>query len=238
MKKIDCMLRTALIVVCSVFAITMNGCIPDSRNCIPTEYEYCEDSTLAYFNISNTAKNWLLVDSFSTGNVVFKNQNGASVSFNTTTKKGTNSIISGKHTVDVYDDCVEKFVCPVKVKFDSYEINYAASNYGLNLNLRLQRDSADNLNDTNPESWMEYLSVIQGQNSLNFIPGADHPNYAKNQVIPSITINNILYTNVVHVYDSSLLNIQNLKIMGLYYTPEKGILRYYYNKNNDVWTIQ
>lgn len=236
MKKFDYMLRTVLIVVCSVFAITMDGC--DPPDCIPTENEYCEDSTLAYFNVSNTAKNWLLVDSISFANIVFKNQNGASINFNTTTKENTYSIVSGKHTVNVNDDCVEKFVCPVKVKFDGYEINYAATNYGLNLNFRLLRDSADNLNDTNPESWMEYLSVIQGQNSLNFIPGSDHPKYAKNEIIPNLSINNIAYTNVVHVYDSSLLNTLNLKIMGVYYTPKKGILRYYYNKNNDVWTIQ
>ncbi len=231
--------RLALIVVCTTFAIVMNSCFGYYDECAGTQSNYCNDSTLAKFYASNEAVAWLNVDSLTRKQgIVFKSNTGAEIQFTTSNLDRITALEISKYQVAVNNDCFENVSCPIYIKQYNYELTYNSTGYGLVLKFNLNRDTADNIRDTNEKNWKEYLSFKQGSFTLKFIPNKDSVGFAKTKFYPSININNINYADVYHVYDSSLINSSYLRIMGFYYSASNGLLRYYFNKNNDVWTVQ
>lgn len=233
------LVRPVLIVVCVTFAILMNSCFGYYDECTGTQNNYCNDSTLAKFYASDEADAWLNVDSLTRKQgILFKSNTGAEIEFATSNLDRITALEITKYQVPVNNDCFENVSCPIFIKQYNYELTYNSYGYGLVLKFNLNRDTADNIRDTNEKNWKEYLSFKQGSYTLKFIPNKDSVGFAKTKFYPTISINNVNYIDVYHVYDSSLINSSNLRIMGFYYNPSNGLLRYYFNKNNDVWTLQ
>jgi hypothetical protein len=232
--------RPALVIVCVVFGILMNSCFGYYDDCFNTsETSYCNDSTINKIYASDEAFAWLDVASITDKqDIKFKSNTGAEIKFVTNDIERISAIEVDKYKYAVNNDCYENVNCPVWVKIYNNELTYTSFGSGLTLKFNFNRDTAENLFDTNDANWREYLSFKQGSTVLKFIPNKNSDGFAKQMYYPTLSLNNVDYTKVYHVYDSSLLNSPYLKIMGFYYNASNGLLRYYFNKNNDVWTKQ
>ncbi len=231
------LVRTVLIVVCTTFAILMNSCIGYYDECASGS-AYCEDSTAANFNLSNEARNWWINDSIGLGSVTFKNQLGATLLlYKTQTSARLTSLAFDTYKFDRKNDCKELVDCDITIKYTAYAFTYFQSEYNFKISLNLLRAIPSDTKNIERSNWPEYLAFTQNANQLKLIPGQFNPGYNKQELIPSILVNDTTYTNIIHVYDSSSINNSKLAIIGYYYTPTDGIIRYYFN-NNDVWTIQ
>ncbi len=231
------LVRPVLIVVCVTFAILMNSCFGYYDEC-GTGSAYCEDSTVATFNITPEASSWWINDSVNIGYVEFKNELGATLSLYKT--KVNTRIMSTPFDTYKYDrqnNCKDLIDCDIRFRFMGYSFDYFQSEYNFKISIKLDRAIPTNTNNLDSSLWTEHLVFTNRSKTIKLIPNQPNPAYSTFETIPSININNKTYTNAIHVYDSSLMNLNTLEIVGYYYTPTDGLIRYYLN-NNDVWSIQ
>jgi hypothetical protein len=231
------LVRPVLIIVCTAFAILMNSCLGHYDNCNPA-YSYCEDSTAANFKLSQEASTWWLNDSIPSGMVEFKNESGASLTLSTLKiSPGITTKVFDTYKYDRKNECKELLDCNVRIIFTTYGFDYYEPNYNFRISIRIDRSIPTNTSNLDSSLWTEHLVFTSRNKSLKLTPNQHNTNYNTFEKIPTLQLNNKTYTNAIHVYDSSLLKSKTLEIVGYYYTPSDGLIRYYYN-NKDVWTIQ
>ncbi len=233
------LVRTVLIVVCTTFAILMNSCFGNYDECSASfSQSQCVDSTAANFKLSQEASTWWLNDSISDGTIEFKNETGSKLTLSKTKiNPGIIGKVIGNYKYDRKNECKELLNCKVKVIFTTYGFDYYEPNYNFRINVIIDRSIPINTNNLDSNLWTEHLVFTCRNKSLRLIPTQQNTNYNKFEKIPSILINNKTYIDAIHVYDSTLLQSKTLEIVGYYYTPTDGLIRYYYN-NKDVWSIQ
>lgn len=231
------LVRTALIIVCVLFAILMNACFGYYNECANRQGN-CYDSTAATYNLSSQAKSWLINDSIKIGDVEFKNNHGASyLLYKSYIKPRITYLPFDKYTLNLQDDCNELLYCDIHINYYSYRYTYYQSDYNFKITVDLYRAIPSNIFNMDSTNWKEYLEFKNKTYGIKLIPGQNNPLFNKQELIPSIIINNKSYSNVIHVYDSTLMNKNTIEIVGYYFTPTQGIIRYYFN-NNDVWSLQ
>lgn len=231
------LVRPVLVVVCTVFAILMNSCYGFYDECANRE-AYCNDSTVANFKLSTNAKNWWINDSIKSGNVVFNNADGATIElYKAFSSNKIKYLQFDQYVMNLNDDCKEELNCPIQIKYTGYQMNYYNSEFNFKITIDLNREIPFNTANLDSTNWSENIAFLNKNNTLKLIPGINDGRFNKSELIPTISLNNKTFSNVYHVYDSSLLNKSSIEIMGYYFNAKQGIVRYYLN-NNDVWTLQ
>lgn len=229
--------RSALLIVCVLFAILMNACYGYYDECAYRQGN-CRDSTAATFNLTAQAKSWWINDSIKNGNVVFKNNLGASYTIYKSFLNSRMTYLSfDKYQLDLQDDCKDLVDCDIHINFYGYQFTYFQSDYNFKISVNLNRAIPTNTSNMDSTNWKEYIEFTNKKSSIKLIPGQNNSLFNNQEFIPTVSINNKLYSNVIHVYDSTLMNKNTIEIVGYYFTPEQGIIRYYFN-NNDVWSLQ
>lgn len=231
------LVRPVLIIVCTTFAILMNSCFGYYDECA-NRSQYCNDSTVANFKISAEAKKWWINDSIQSGNVIFKNESGASMElYKSYFSPKTKYLEFDEYTMDLNDECVDPLKCPIQIKYSAYQMTYYNSLYNFRITIDLNRAIPLNTSNLDSMNWSENISFLNKNNSITLIPGKTDDRFNKFEFLPNYTIQNKVFENVYHVYDSSLIDKNSIEIMGYYFNSKKGIIRYYLN-NKDVWTLQ
>lgn len=200
--------RRALVIVCIAFGLLDNACVFDSNpNChVITHYSQakglCNEDILHYFTEMPLGNNWLKLDSL---------PNGKYLNFKSLTATNTLKVAKGDFNIylDVYFTEVKKgstcTECPTQVKLVNRSCFYKIDNQTI-ITLKSNREMTKSPNYSEMD-WPEYIEISTYENGdLNHIPGVEDEKFKDNILLPTYTIGNKIYTNVIHVYDSTVLN--------------------------------
>ncbi len=213
----------------------MDSCYLGDK-CNEFYYSSCKDSVTADFSLSDAAKSWWFIDSIGTNYIKFRNQLGAELDFY---RKSTSTYLAKVYDTYTYypPDCDNVQNCDISVSYKSYNTLYFDSKYNFQIKVELDRIIPNNTNNLESSNWLENLVFTNKFTELRFAPDILNTNFNTYEKISSLNISDTIFNNVIHVFDTSLMSKNTLEIVGYYFTPKDGIIRYYLN-NNDVWTIE